>query len=57
MENRMDEQIKKRAVEKAEEYKKSQQPANGRFLHFTKPGDWQKHQQQVAEAQKAGAPF
>lgn len=53
----MDEQIKKRVVDKVAEYKKSQQPAEGRFLHFTNPEDWKQHQEQVAQAQKDGALF
>lgn len=53
----MDEQIRKRVTEKMDDYKKSQIPATGRFRHFTKPEDWEKHQQQVAEAQKQGAKF
>lgn len=53
----MDEQIKKRATD---DYAKSKQtwPLNGpTFKHFKTEEEKKQHKQQVAEAQKQGAPF
>jgi len=39
-----------------QQYRDSTQQANGRFLHFTSPEEWNRHKQEVVEAQKV-APF
>jgi hypothetical protein len=54
----MDEQIRPRLFTEDEaaayrkQYRDSTQQATGRFLHFTSPEQWDRHQQQVVEAKQ-----